>query len=1136
MIFCIQAIYSQKMNYDSLIKYGCELYKQGRYDEAIDVFTKPQETDEFEKNYRPKILPYFIDYNLKMGNIQGAENELEDLKKLTKNTQTLDYAMQLSASAKIKNQKGEFKTALELESKALDLKNTLNADNIPKIHSLANLAYSCSHLADYHAAEDFALQAENLVENNDWLHAEILDLLAENCLLKSDFDNAVSYALEAQSLWGEITSIEHAYSLINLTYCYLVCNEILNAETQYYKANQIITAFGNKYGEHNISFVKLYQCYAEICYYLGDFSEAINNIEKCMTLASELLGNTENYIYANLIQNAANYNLEAGNYNVAKDLYFQSLKLIEKLSGKDTPDYVKISIGIAEYYSQIGNTNKSIEICLKILNDTPANIWDNFMLYAEILTKLAKYQSLVGNYAEAVNNAQKTMEIISNKIGKRHIFYVNALDIMASNYYYIGDLNTAAQMQKQALEIRSQLKAGKYNLKYASKLSFLAKIQHHIGQTDSAIALENEALLIRKAIETDVAQLQQAKSLSNLAFYNSTTNPKKAYELENQALNIYQVKFPDGHPITAKSLSNIAYYCYLQKQYQNAVDFEEQSLKMRKQIGDKQPDNITSLQKLALYYSKVGNKDRSNAATRLACNSLSQIIVNNFPFLPLRQRTAFLEKHRNWFTRQLPTLALENNDGFLAEKAFDAQLLTKGMLLNTEIEIKKTIENSGDKELISNYEKLMLLLSTLNKQYSLSVQNRTANINELLEEINALSNSIVTQVLEIDSYKQKLNIKTSDIQLALNSTDIAIEFLNFNLNNQEIYAALLLKNDMLHPIIIKLFTKQELENLQANQYHTKPYLYNLVWKPLEPYIKNAKNIYFSPSGMLHNIAIEYLANENGIFIDNCHNMHRLSSTREIAIPQNNKQNKKAAIFGGLNYNFSYEQIDTLTATNQIISFTRGGQLGELPQSKAEVETVSKMLKDNGYSVAEGFGDKGTEDAFKNLSGQEIGIIHISTHGFFNSPNNTPSDEGILNKEYRSLCNSGLYMAGASAVLSNYSNAPINASDGILTALEIAGLSFKNLDLTVLAACQTGNGEISSDGVLGLQRGFKKSGAKTIIMSLHKVDDNATKTLITYFYENYLAGNDKHTAFSDAIKKMREQFTQPHLWAAFIMID
>ena len=95
-------------------------------------------------------------------------------------------------------------------------------------------------------------------------------------------------------------------------------------------------------------------------------------------------------------------------------------------------------------------------------------------------------------------------------------------------------------------------------------------------------------------------------------------------------------------------------------------------------------------------------------------------------------------------------------------------------------------------------------------------------------------------------------------------------------------------------------------------------------------------------------------------------------------------------------------------------------------------------------------------------------------------------------------------------------------------------------MVVLSACQTACGELSGDGVFGLQRGFKKAGAKTLLMSLWQVDDRATQILMVEFYKNMLKISDNWTALKDAINYLRTtengRYDKPEYWAAFILLD
>lgn len=114
----------------------------------------------------------------------------------------------------------------------------------------------------------------------------------------------------------------------------------------------------------------------------------------------------------------------------------------------------------------------------------------------------------------------------------------------------------------------------------------------------------------------------------------------------------------------------------------------------------------------------------------------------------------------------------------------------------------------------------------------------------------------------------------------------------------------------------------------------------------------------------------------------------------------------------------------------------------------------------------------------------------------------------------------------------------SSKDGVLLSAEISKLDLSNTDLVVLSACETALGNVSAEGVYGLQRAFKLAGVNSIIMSLWKVDDEATQRLMTAFYKNYLSGKSKRESLLTAQKTVREThgFEDPYYWAAFILLD
>jgi len=229
----------------------------------------------------------------------------------------------------------------------------------------------------------------------------------------------------------------------------------------------------------------------------------------------------------------------------------------------------------------------------------------------------------------------------------------------------------------------------------------------------------------------------------------------------------------------------------------------------------------------------------------------------------------------------------------------------------------------------------------------------------------------------------------------------------------------------------------------------------------------------------------------------------------------------------------------ITESDHIVNGTFYNKLtvSQLPGAASEIETLTKLLKKNKWKTQDFLFDKATEDTLKSFVSPKI--FHIATHGFFAS--DARQNKGVegYHKESTNrnpLLKSGLILEHGGDIIDQNTVFDYNKEQGILTAYEAMSLNFDNTELVVLSACETGLGEVQvGEGVYGLQRSFLVAGAKSIIMSLFKVSDEATLKLMSLFYEKWLQGMEKRKAFVEAKKELRKEFKEPIYWGAFIMI-
>lgn len=231
----------------------------------------------------------------------------------------------------------------------------------------------------------------------------------------------------------------------------------------------------------------------------------------------------------------------------------------------------------------------------------------------------------------------------------------------------------------------------------------------------------------------------------------------------------------------------------------------------------------------------------------------------------------------------------------------------------------------------------------------------------------------------------------------------------------------------------------------------------------------------------------------------------------------------------------------------------------LPGSATEAEQIESLwVGDNaGDDTGEAevlllTGAGANEAAFKRWA-PRYQVLHLATHGFFLDDRCDSNLGKLLARTSTAsgrvepaslligdnpLLLSGLAMAGANGHLET--GGGLDGEDGILTAEEIASLDLSGVEWAVLSACETGVGEIRpGEGVLGLRRAFETAGVGALIMSLWKVQDEASRQWMRALYEGRRDGLSTVEAVRAAAltligeRRSDGKSTHPFYWGAFI---
>jgi CHAT domain-containing protein len=190
----------------------------------------------------------------------------------------------------------------------------------------------------------------------------------------------------------------------------------------------------------------------------------------------------------------------------------------------------------------------------------------------------------------------------------------------------------------------------------------------------------------------------------------------------------------------------------------------------------------------------------------------------------------------------------------------------------------------------------------------------------------------------------------------------------------------------------------------------------------------------------------------------------------------------------------------LIAGNPHLPESTNWSVPPLPGAEQEAQAVAKMV-----NATPLLGREATKAEIVSRAGKSS-LLYFATHGVASGQNPLSDSFLMLSAE--------------------------KFEQGWWTAREIQSEKL-SAGIAVLSACQTGLGQAHDAGIIGLARAFQIAGVPRVVMSLWKVDDQATSQLMQAFVK-HLETQIPSEALRQAMLEVRQDYSEPSKWASFVI--